>query len=108
MDPSYRVVVEHEPDPLDLAFLEERMAEAAVSAAGVGDEDEFAVVVRDDGRIVAGASCAVWGGGCQVHVVWVDETIRRSWPRASADGARSRAKRGAGVAGWSWASRTTC
>jgi GNAT superfamily N-acetyltransferase len=77
MDRSYRAVVEHEPDPLDLAFLEERMAHAAVSAAGVGEEQEFAVLVRDDGRIVAGASGAIWGGGCQVHVVWVDPPLRR-------------------------------
>ena len=76
MDRPYHVVFEHEPDPLDLAFLEERMAQAAVSAAGVGDEQEFAVLVRDDGRVVAGASGAIWGGGCQVHVVWVDEPLR--------------------------------
>ena len=76
MGHQYTVVFELEPDPLDMAFLEERMAEAAVSAAGVGEEQEFAVIVRDDGRIVAGASGAMWGGGCQVHVVWVDETVR--------------------------------
>jgi GNAT superfamily N-acetyltransferase len=76
MDASYRVVVEHEPDPLDLAFLEERMAEAAVAGAGVGDEHEFAVLVRDGGTIVAGASGILWGGGCQLHVVWVDESLR--------------------------------
>jgi len=86
MGHQYSVVFEHEPDPLDLAFLEERLAEAAVSAAGVGDEQEFAVIVRDGGRIVAGASGAMWGGGCQLHVVWVDQTMRHevwdetSWP----------------------------
>ena len=47
-----------------------------MSAAGVGDEQEFAVIVRDGGRIVAGASGAMWGGGCQLHVVWVDQTMR--------------------------------
>ena len=73
---SYTVVVEDDPNPVDLAFLEERMAEAAVAAVGVGDEEEFAVVVREDGRIVAGISAVVWGGSCQVHVVWVDEVLR--------------------------------
>ena len=29
-----------------------------------------------DGAVVAGASGAMWGGGCQLHVVWVDETQR--------------------------------
>ena len=52
------------------------MAQAAVEAAGVGDEREFAVLVRKDGAIVAGASGAMWGGGCQLHVVWVDKTQR--------------------------------
>ena len=76
MGPPYTVVFEFQPDPVDMAFLEERLAEAAVSAAGVGEEQEFAVIVRDDKRIVAGASGAMWGGGCQVHVLWVDETVR--------------------------------
>lgn len=76
MDGPYRVTVECEPDPLDLAFLEQRMAEAAISAADVGDEEEFAVLVRDDDQVVAGASGIIWGGGCQVHVVWVDEPLR--------------------------------
>jgi GNAT superfamily N-acetyltransferase len=76
MSHSDTVAFEFEPDPRDLAFLEERMAQAAVSAVGVGEEEEFAVVVRDDERIVAGASGAMWGGGCQVHVLWVDDTVR--------------------------------
>ena len=76
MDDSYRVEFEDEPDPRDLAFLEDHMAQAAVEAAGVGDEREFAVLVRKDGAIVAGASGAMWGGGCQLHVVWVDKTQR--------------------------------
>ena len=76
MDDSYHVEFEDEPDPSDLAFLEDHMARAAVAAAGVGDEKEFAVLVRKAGGIVAGASGAMWGGGCQLHVVWVDKTFR--------------------------------
>lgn len=76
MDDSYRVEFEDKPCPLDLAFLEDHMARAAIDAAGVGDEKEFAVLVRKNGVIVAGASGAMWGGGCQLHVVWVDETQR--------------------------------
>ena len=77
MDDPVRVVVDRDPDPHDLAFLEERMAEAAVSAAGVGEEQELAVLVHVGGRIVAGASGVIWGGGCHLHVVWVDESLRR-------------------------------
>lgn len=78
VDDSCSVEFEDEPAPMDLAFLEDRMARAAVEAAGVGDEKEFAVFVRKDGAIVAGASGAMWGGGCQLHVVWVDETFRKT------------------------------
>ena len=78
VDDSYRVEFEDEPDPMDLAFLEDRMALAAVEAAGIGEESEFAVLVRKDGVIVAGASGAMWGGGCQLHVVWVDKTLRNA------------------------------
>ncbi len=77
VDP-YRIEFEDEPDPRDLALLEDRMAQAAVEAAGVGDEREFAVLVRKDGGIVAGASGTMWGGGCQLHVVWVDKTRRNA------------------------------
>jgi GNAT superfamily N-acetyltransferase len=73
-----RFEFEEEPDPSDLAFLEDRMAQSAIAAAGVGDEKEFAVLVREDAGIVAGASGAMWGGGCQLHVVWVDENVRNA------------------------------
>ncbi len=77
MDGGYRSAFEDDPDPVELAFLEDRMAEAAIAAAGVGDEQEFALLVRDGDRVVAGVSGAMWGGGCQLHVVWVDEPLRQ-------------------------------
>ena len=73
---QYTFEFEDDPDTQDLALLEDHMARAAVAAARVGDEREFAVLVRQGGDVVAGASGATWGGGCQVHVVWVDETWR--------------------------------
>jgi GNAT superfamily N-acetyltransferase len=69
----YHLVVEDDPDPRDLALLEEELAAAAVAAVGAGEEEEFGIFVRDDtGRIVAGASGSVWGGCCQMHTLWVD------------------------------------
>lgn len=76
-DGSLEFIIDRAPDPQDLALLEERLAEAAVAAAGVGEESEFAIVVRDRHEaIVAGASASVWGGCCQVHVVWVHDALR--------------------------------
>jgi GNAT superfamily N-acetyltransferase len=88
------VVVEHAPDPRDLAMLEERLAAAAVAAVGAGDEEEFAVFVRDGDDIVAGVSGAAWGGCCQVHVVWVDQGARgRGLARALLAEAEAEARR---------------
>ena len=73
MSRPYHLAVEHEPDPRDLAVLEDKLAAAAVAAVGAGDEKEFGIFVRDDaGQIVAGASGSTWGGCCQIHALWVD------------------------------------
>src|SRR5262245_15628344 len=75
--PSYRLDVEDVPDPADLALLEERVAAAAIAAAGVGDDYVFAMLVRDgDGRIRAGISGTVWGGYCELQAMWVAESLR--------------------------------
>ena len=77
MNGSYDLVVEREPDAFDLALLEERLAEAAVAAVGAGEEQEFGIFVRgDDQQVVAGASGSIWGGTCQVHAVWVHDSLR--------------------------------
>ena len=76
MSDAHGLTVERDPDPHDLAVLEERLAAAAVAAAGVGEEQEFGVFARDDAELVAGASGAIWGDCCQVHTLWVDERRR--------------------------------
>ena len=77
MSRLHHLVVEDEPDPRDLALLEDRLAAAAVAAVGAGDEEEFGIFVRDDaGQIVAGASGSTWGGCCQIHALWVDGPLR--------------------------------
>jgi GNAT superfamily N-acetyltransferase len=75
--PSLRLVVEDAPSLTDLALLEERVAEAAIAAADLGDEEEFGVFVRDsEGRILAGVSALVWGGYCELQALWVEESLR--------------------------------
>jgi GNAT superfamily N-acetyltransferase len=75
---SSRFVVEDPPDPADLALLEDQVAAAAIEAAGLGDDREFGIFVRDDrGRVVAGVSGLVWGGCCAVQALWVDSSLRR-------------------------------
>jgi GNAT superfamily N-acetyltransferase len=96
VDAPYRLVVEDSPDPADLALLEEQVAAAAIAAAGVGDDQEFGIFIRDDqGRILAGISGLVWGGCCELQAMWVDTSLRgrglaRQLMTAAEDEARRR------------------
>jgi GNAT superfamily N-acetyltransferase len=94
-DGPYPLVVEESPDAADLALLEERVAASAIAAAGVGEDQEFGIFVRDDERrIVAGISGMTWGGCCELHAMWVDEPLRgRGLARALMAGAESLARR---------------
>jgi GNAT superfamily N-acetyltransferase len=89
------LVVEDAPAPADLALLEEQVAAAAVAAAGLGEEQEFAVFARgDDGGVVAGVSGIVWGGYCELQALWVEESLRhRGLASALIAGAEDEARR---------------
>ena len=89
------LVVEHSPDPADLALLEERVAAAAAAAAGLGEEQEFGIFARGgDGQVVAGISGIVWGGFCELQAMWVDEPLRkRGIAQALLAGAEAEARR---------------
>src|SRR6266508_3778257 len=95
MDEPYRLVVEDSPDPAELALLEERVAQAAIAAAGLGEDAEFGIFVRDNnGGVVAGISGIVWGGCCELQAMWVDEPLRgRGLSRALVAGAEDEARR---------------
>jgi GNAT superfamily N-acetyltransferase len=95
VDVPWSLVVENSPEPADLALLEERVAAAAVAAAGVGDDEEFGIFLRDDdGRVVAGISGITWGGCCELQAMWVDESLRRrGLGRALMAGAEAEARR---------------
>lgn len=94
MDVPLDLVVERGPDPLDLAFLEDQLADAAIDALGIGPERDFAILVRDGDRIAAGASGTIWGGCCQVHVLWVEEQLRHhGLARTLMAGAEAEARR---------------
>jgi GNAT superfamily N-acetyltransferase len=95
VDHPYRLVVEDSPDPADVALLEERVAAAAIAAAGVGPEQEFAVFVRDEeARVLAGVSGIAWGGYCELQAMWVDDALRgRGLARALMTAAEDEARR---------------
>ena len=70
--------VEIEPDPADVAFLEDRINEYNFATTGITDGQLLALLVRDDGgRLVAGLYGWTWGGTCEVRFLWVQEGLRR-------------------------------
>lgn len=75
-DPPH-LIVEDEPAAADLALLEERVAAAVTARAGIGEEREFGIFLRDDsGHPVAGISALVWGGNCALQAMWVAAPLR--------------------------------
>jgi ribosomal protein S18 acetylase RimI-like enzyme len=71
------------------------VAAAAIAAAGLGEEQEFAIFARGaDGRVVAGISAIVWGGYCELQAMWVEESLRnRGLAHALMSGAEAEARR---------------
>jgi GNAT superfamily N-acetyltransferase len=77
VETPHGLVVEDAPDPADLTKLEEQVAAAATAAAGVSDEQEFGIFLRDnDGRMLAGISGLIWGRCCELQAMWVTESLR--------------------------------
>jgi RimJ/RimL family protein N-acetyltransferase len=94
--PTTELVVELEPHPADVAWLERKIYEFNVEAVGVADGTELAVFERDElGRIVAGATGVAWAGGAELRELWVQADRRgagrgRRLVQAFEDAARAR------------------
>ena len=67
---------EHDPDPLDVEFLEMQIRREASAATGLGDEVELAIFVRDADTVVAGISGWTWGDCCELQSLWVAPSLR--------------------------------
>src|SRR5512134_1638625 len=70
-------VIDTEPTPDDVRYLEDQLYEFNSAATGITDGEWLAIFVRDAAnRIVAGISGATWGGCLEVRQFWVEETWR--------------------------------
>jgi len=69
---------EHEPDPADIRFLEERLHELNVQATGISDGKLFGFFLRGaDGMVVGGADGWTWGGICYIRHLFVPAAMRK-------------------------------
>jgi len=75
--PVPEFVVETDPLPEQVQYLEDRLYEFNSSVTRITDGEGLAIFVRDDaGHIVAGICGHTWGGCCEIRQVWVHEKHR--------------------------------
>jgi GNAT superfamily N-acetyltransferase len=72
------LVIETNPTPEQIQYLEDRLYEFNAKATGITDGQGLAIFVRDEqDRIVAGICGHIWGGCCEIRQLWVEESRRR-------------------------------
>jgi len=75
--PASEFVIETDPAPEQVEYLEERLYEFNSSVTGITDGEGLAIFVIDEGeRIVAGICGHTWGGYCEIRQFWVEESQR--------------------------------
>ena len=71
-------VIDTEPTPNEVQYLEDRLYEFNSSMTGITDGAWLAIFVRDEqDRIVAGICGNTWGGCFEVRQFWVEESRRK-------------------------------
>jgi N-acetylglutamate synthase-like GNAT family acetyltransferase len=75
--PASEFVIETDPAPEQVQYLEDRLYEFNSSVRGITDGEGLAIFVRDDEeRIVAGICGHTWGGYCEIRQFWVEGSQR--------------------------------
>ena len=71
------LIIETEPDPANVAFLEERLYEFNVQATGIADGKLFGIFLRaTDGAVIGGAYGWSWGGTCHLRYLFIPAEMR--------------------------------
>jgi hypothetical protein len=80
--PTSDLLINAEPTPDQVQYLEDRIYEFNSGATGITDGEWLAIFVKDEkGRIVAGTCGNTWGGCLEIRQFWVEEARRRSRSR---------------------------
>lgn len=75
---SSEFVIETDPTPEQIQYLEDRLYEFNSQTTAITDGEGLAIFVRDEqGRVVAGICGHTWGGCCEIKQFWVEEPRRR-------------------------------
>ena len=75
--PASELVIETDPAPEEVQYLEDRIYEFNSSVTRITDGEWLAIFVRDEGgQIVAGICGNTWGGCCEIRQFWVEESQR--------------------------------
>ena len=76
--PTSEFVINTEPTPDQVQYLEDRLHEFNSHVTGITDGEWLAILVRDErDRIVAGICGNTWGGCLEIRQFWVEESRRR-------------------------------
>jgi GNAT superfamily N-acetyltransferase len=71
------LIVQREPRPDDVQYLEDRIYEFNSAATGIHDGEWLAILVRDEERRIVGGICGnTWGGCLEIRQFWVEEKRR--------------------------------
>jgi GNAT superfamily N-acetyltransferase len=71
------LAIEHNPNPGDLAFLEDQINAYNIAVTGIDDWRALAIFMRGaGGQIVAGVSGGTWAGYLEIKALWVHESLR--------------------------------
>jgi GNAT superfamily N-acetyltransferase len=72
------LIINTEPTPEEVQYLEDRIYEFNSTATGIKDGEWLAIFVRnEEGRIVAGICGNTWGGCLEIRQFWVEEARRK-------------------------------
>jgi GNAT superfamily N-acetyltransferase len=76
--PASELVINAEPTPEEVQYLEDRIYEFNSGATGITDGAWLAIFVKDESnRIVAGLCGNTWGGCLEIRQFWVEEARRK-------------------------------
>jgi N-acetylglutamate synthase-like GNAT family acetyltransferase len=75
--PASEFVIQTDPAPEQVQYLEDRIYEFNSSVTRITDGEWLAIFVRDDtGQVIAGICGNTWGGCCEIRQFWVEESQR--------------------------------